>query len=203
MKKKKAALRAQMKQVRAKLHGHRKEGNEAARKVAARLLMLPELAVEVQRGIRAENIEAHIVAGFMPIGTELDCHYILKALSAVQCRIALPVITGKDRPLTFREWNLEDELMDGPYGTCEPKTDCPDVMPDIILVPLLGFDERGHRLGYGGGFYDRTLAGYRAKGHDFTAIGAAYDGQKQDNIPADCHDQPLDIIVTEKKVYRP
>lgn len=200
MPQKKDVLRARMKKIREKLHS---TNDKAARKVAAQLLMLPELAVEIQRGIRAEDIAPHIVAGYMPINSEIDCHYILKALSAIQCRIALPVMRGGRKPLSFREWDLQAQLQDGAYAIREPKADLPYVMPDIMLIPLLSFDAAGYRLGYGGGFYDRTLAEYRDKGHDFTAIGVAYDGQRRDDIPADKYDMPLDIIVTEKKVYRP
>lgn len=201
MKQQKAALRREMMVARKKLHA---EGKDAVPyRIAARILMLPEIASEVQRGIRAESTEPHIVAGFSPIQSEIDCLFILKALNAIQCRIALPVINGKNQHLAFREWDLTEELADGPFGTKEPKSELLHVMPDIILVPFLAFDERGHRLGYGGGYYDRTLAIYREKGHGFTSIGIGYEGQKQDKVPAGKYDQPLDIIVTEQKVYRP
>ena len=197
----KAALRLKMK-------AHRKNfdtrnDNRVVRQIAANILMLPEIAGEVQRGIKASRNEPHMVAGFYPIQTEVDGLFILKALNAIQCRCALPVMAGKDKPLSFKEWDLEEPLNDGPYGTREPSAELPNVKPDIILVPLLAFDARGNRLGYGGGFYDRTLEFYRGAGHEFTAIGLAYDGQFRNDIPVGDKDQPLDIIVTEKKVYRP
>lgn len=200
MKQQKAALREKMRDIRQTLQ---RQDNRAAEMIVSRILKLPELAGEVQRGIKAESTEPHIVAGFSPIQSEIDCLVILKALNAIQCRIALPVMNGKNQHLAFREWDLVEELADGPFGTKEPKSELLYVMPDIILVPLLAFDERGHRLGYGGGYYDRTLAIYRDKGHDFTSIGIGFDGQRLDKVPTGRHDQPLDIIVTEEKVYRP
>ncbi len=201
MKQKKSALRREMKTIRENLPAQ--DDDMAARLITSRILRLPEMAGEIQRGIKASSNEPHIVAGYYPIQSEVDCLFILKALNAIQCRCALPVITGKNQYLAFKEWDLTGELTDGPYGTREPLSGLLNVMPDIILVPLLAFDENGHRLGYGGGYYDRTLEEYRHKGHDFTAIGVAFDGQKSDHIPVAGHDQPLDIIVTEKKVYRP
>lgn len=201
MKQKKSALRVEMKAIRERLHVS--ADVTAARLIAANILMLPEVAGMVQYGIGASHNEPHVIGGFYPIQTEIDCLFILKTLSAIQCRCALPVMRGKNHHLAFREWDLATDLTDGPYGTREPGPDFHYVMPDIILLPLLAFDDRGYRLGYGGGYYDRTLDIYRQKGHNFTAIGVAYDGQKRDHVPRTRHDQPLDIIVTEQEVYRP
>ncbi len=201
MKQKKSALRKEMKAIRKNLHAQ--DDGMTARLIASQILMLPEIAGEVQRGIRASSNEPHIVAGFMPIQSEIDCLYVLKALNAIQCRCALPVIVNKDQHLAFKEWDMVEELKDGTFGTKEPNSDLIYVMPDIILVPCLAFDENGYRLGYGGGYYDRTLEIYREKGHSFSAIGVAFDGQKSEHVPVAKYDQPLDIIVTEKKVYRP
>ncbi|MCF8475140.1 MAG: 5-formyltetrahydrofolate cyclo-ligase [Emcibacter sp.] len=201
MTQKKATLRQEMKSLRERLHAEADEGS--IRRIASQILKLPELANDVQRGIKAQSVEPHVVAGFYPIQTEIDCLFIMKALSAIQCRCALPVMNGKNQHLAFKEWDMVEELKDGGYGTKVPKSDLLYVMPDIILVPLLAFDERGYRLGYGGGYYDRTLEIYKEKGHDFTTIGVAYEGQRRDDVPVGKYDQPLDIIVTEQKVYRP
>ena len=201
MKQQKSALRLKKKAIRQQLHAE--DTGQAARLVAAHILDLPEIMGEVQRGIKAPSFTPHIVAGFYPIQTEIDCLFILKALNAIQCRCALPVINDQSQHLVFKEWDLVAKLHNGPFGTKEPRPDFLTVMPDIILVPMLAFDETGHRLGYGGGFYDRTLEAYREQGHPFTAIGVAYEGQKRDKVPVAAYDQPLDIIVTEQKVYRP
>ena len=204
MKRQKSVLRQEMKSLRADLHAQDNTRDlSAARVIASQILQLPEIAGEVQRGIRASRNEPHIVAGFLPIQSEIDCLFVLKALSAIQCRCALPSMSSEGDYLTFKEWDLLADLKDGAHGTREPAADFGFVMPEIILVPLLAFDDRGHRLGYGGGYYDRTLELYRDKGHAFTAIGIAFDGQKVGHIPTAPHDQPLDLIVTEKKVYRP
>lgn len=201
MKHQKDALRQKKKEIRHRLHAE--DQGQAARLIAAHILNLPELKGVVQRGINAPSFTPHIVAGFYPIQTELDCLFILKALNAIQCRCALPVMDGENTPMLFREWDLVTELTEGPFGTKEPGSDFVTVQPDIILVPMLAFDESGHRLGYGGGHYDRTLEAYRKQGHSFTAIGVAYEGQRRDKLPVAAYDQPLDIIVTEQKVYRP
>lgn len=200
MKEQKARLRKEMKAIRQQLHAE--DDGMAVREMASRLLMLPELKGEVQRGIRADSNEARIVSGFYPIQTEVDCLFLLKALSAVQWRCCLPVMNGRSAHLGFKEWDLEEDLVPGFYGTMEPRSELVYVMPDVMLVPMLAFDDAGHRLGYGGGYYDRTLEKYREKGHPFTAIGVAYEGQKQDHLPRGRYDQKLDIIVTEEKVYR-
>lgn len=206
MKKKKANLREHMKKVRAEAAARdvsRADGPRAARKIASQLMLLPELKGEVQRGIKAEDLDFGIISGFYPIQSEIDCLYVMKALSAAQYRLALPVMNGKKQHLAFKEWDLREELVEGSYGVMEPPSAHVFVMPDVMLVPMLAFDMQGHRLGYGGGYYDRTLKTYRQKGQDVITIGIGYDEQLCEKLPFEKHDQPLDIIVTDKKVYRP
>ncbi len=105
---------------------------------------------------------------------------------------------GKDQPLTFRAWHPEMALADGGFGTRIPPEDQAPVVPEILLVPMLAFDRRGYRLGYGGGFYDRTLAKLRAQNRRTTAIGIVYAGQEIDRVPADAYDQRLDRVVSEQ-----
>jgi len=206
MKKKKAILREELKSIRAeaaKRDAAQPGGPAAARHIASKLLLLPELKGEVQRGIEAEDIDFGIISGFYPIQSEIDCLLIMKALNAAQYRLALPVMNGKNCHLAFKEWDLREELVQGSYGVMEPPSAHLYVMPDVMLVPLLGFDAQGHRIGYGGGYYDRTLKTYRETGHDVVAIGIGYDEQYCEKLPFEKHDQTLDIIVTDKKVYRP
>ncbi|WP_321394193.1 5-formyltetrahydrofolate cyclo-ligase [Emcibacter sp.] len=165
-------------------------GEMAARQVASQLILLPELE------------EADIVAGYHTLGSELDCLTVLKALHAAHFRIALPVIVARDHALKFREWDMVHPLEDGGHGTRQPDEKCHEVMPDVMLVPLLAFDGAGHRLGYGGGFYDRTLHAYRSRNEDLLTIGLAFEGQRRDDVFADVHDQPLDMIITEENIYR-
>lgn len=113
--------------------------------------------------------------------------------------VSLPVVTGPGAPLSFRRWTPDTPMRAGAYGIQEP--DGPDApAPDLILVPTLGFTRQGDRLGYGGGYYDRTLAALRASGHAFTAIGIAWasgDLSAETYVPAP-HDVRLDAVLTDK-----
>jgi 5-formyltetrahydrofolate cyclo-ligase len=141
-----------------------------------------------------------VVSGYMPIRTELDPVPAMAALDAAGARICVPVIAGRGLPLDFREWRPGVPLAEGPFGAMIPEAgDWLD--PDILIVPLVAFDGRLNRLGYGGGFYDRTLARLRAAG-PLRAIGFAYAAQELSGIPADATDQPLDAVVTERGVLR-
>ncbi len=164
----------------------------AARLVAAKVIMLPELDDPLDK--------VKLIAGYYPLKSELDGLIILKALHAAYFPIALPFIQEKDQPLLFRSWDLKSPLSDGPFAT--KQSDQEQVIPQIVIVPLLAFDLNGHRLGYGGGYYDRTLEQLRKNNPNLIAIGVAYDGQKHDPLPIDHHDQKLDMVVTEKTIYR-
>jgi len=107
----------------------------------------------------------------------------------------LPVIQGRGLPLLFRAWKPGDTLDTGVWGIQEPQPSAPALDPDVLLVPLLAFDARGYRLGYGGGFYDRTLAGLRLRKH-VVAVGLAFDEQRVDDVPHTAYDQRLDWVLT-------
>lgn len=142
-----------------------------------------------------------IVAGYWPMRGEIDVRPLLGALAERGQVTALPVVEGAGRPLTFRRWKPGDALDEGPYGTRHPAAEADAVRPHCLLVPLLAFDRRGYRLGYGGGFYDRTLEQMRAQA-PVVAIGIAYAGQEVEHVPFDAHDQRLDWVVTEREVIR-
>ncbi len=141
------------------------------------------------------------VSGFWPIGSEVDLQPLLLALAARGHVVALPIVVGRDRPLVFRAWREGDEMAEGPYGIREPLESAPEIAPQVLLVPLLAFDRAGYRLGYGGGFYDRSLAMLR-EGGPVTAIGAAWAAQEVPAVPHDKHDQPLDWMLTERECFR-
>lgn len=142
-----------------------------------------------------------IAAGYAPIGDEIEPGGALAQCRAAGARLALPAVTGPDAPLEFRSWAFGDGLEEGPHGTRQPGPDAAVVRPDLVLVPCLGFDQHGGRLGYGGGYYDRTLAALRAEG-SVAAVGLAFEGQRLDLVPAGPHDQALDWIITEAAAYR-
>lgn len=139
------------------------------------------------------------IAGYWPIASEMDVQPLLRGLAARGHPIALPVVAGRGRPLIFRAWREGDEMADGAFGIREPLPAAAEIEPGVLLVPLLAFDRAGFRLGYGGGFYDRSLAGLREKAA-VLAVGIAWAGQETAAVPRDSRDQPLDRIVTEREV---
>jgi 5-formyltetrahydrofolate cyclo-ligase len=151
---------------------------------------------ELIRNFPASQFRGSSIGGYWPLETEMDVRPLLFALSDIGFSMSLPCVEKKAAPLTFRTWQPENELGLGAFGVREPLADSPVVEPSLILVPLLAFTPEGGRLGYGGGYYDRTLAALRAKG-DVFACGVAYAGQEVPHLPTDRHDEPLDGILTE------
>ncbi|KPQ08194.1 MAG: 5-formyltetrahydrofolate cyclo-ligase YgfA [Rhodobacteraceae bacterium HLUCCA12] len=141
--------------------------------------------------------EAAVLAGYMPIRSEIDP---IPVMAAHTGPVALPVIVGPGQALAFHRWQPDCAMIEGPFGARIP-ADAVPIRPEIVIVPLVAFDARGFRLGYGGGFYDRTLAGLRATG-PVLALGFAYDAQEIARVPVDAFDQPLDAIVTETGIRR-
>jgi 5-formyltetrahydrofolate cyclo-ligase len=137
------------------------------------------------------------VSGFHSSGGEIDVLPALAWFAAEGHPTALPVVTGRGRPLAFRAWRPGEPLIKGVLDIPMPAADAAEIVPEILLVPLLAFDRRGHRLGYGGGYYDRTLAALRAAGSAF-AIGVGFAFQEMAEVPAAAGDQPLDAIATER-----
>jgi 5-formyltetrahydrofolate cyclo-ligase len=138
------------------------------------------------------------LAGFAPIGDEIDPTPALAAHPGPTC---LPVVTGRAQPLEFHAWRVGDALVQADFGVCVPAV-ARMVIPDILIVPLLAFDAQGYRLGYGGGFYDRTLADLGAARPVF-ALGLAYAAQQVEAMPREGTDMALDGIVTEQGVIWP
>jgi 5-formyltetrahydrofolate cyclo-ligase len=137
-----------------------------------------------------------VVSGYWPIGEEANVMNLLRALGGRGFEMALPVVPARDRPLTFRRWRLDDTMDTGPFGIFEPRDAAPAMSPDLILAPLLAFDRAGGRLGYGGGYYDRTIVELR-KEKPVMVVGIAYAAQEYDTVPCGVTDVPLDWIVTK------
>ena len=138
------------------------------------------------------------VSGYAPIRSEVDVMPLMTELAARGHRLCLPVIARPGRPLIFREWTPGCEMTEGPFGARVPARG-ERLEPTLLLVPLLAFDRRGYRLGYGGGFYDRTFERLRVSG-DVRAVGVAYSAQELETVPTEPTDQRLDAIVTESGV---
>jgi 5-formyltetrahydrofolate cyclo-ligase len=139
-----------------------------------------------------------VVSGFWPIKEEIDIRPLMVELLNQGCELALPVVQGKGLPLLFRAWRPGDPLEAGVFGTLQPSARRAVVEPDALIVPLLACDEEGWRLGYGGGFYDRTLAGLRAK-KTVTAVGVGFNDQLVPEVPRGPSDQRLDWLLTDKR----
>ena len=180
--------------------------DDLKKEMRARAIALRKAAFEAYGSDATRRLAAHgldflkispgtIVSGFAAIRDEINPADLMTWLHAEGIRLALPAMVGKGQPLVMRAWTPGDPMAAAIWGIAEPLEDKPEVEPDVLLVPLLAFDECGHRLGYGGGFYDRTLAKLRAK-KPVVAVGIAYDEQKVDAVPVESYDQRLDWVLT-------
>lgn len=179
----------------------------AARKAAftRRKTAFAEARVKVPRATEhllalLGDVSGRVVSGYMPIRTEMDPLPAMTSLAACGARICVPVIAGAGEPLDFREWTPDTAMIEGPFGARVPERG-DWLVPDVLIVPLVAFDLRLMRLGYGGGFYDRTLARLRAAG-PVMAVGFAYAAQAADALATEPTDEPLDAVVTEAGVLR-
>ncbi len=140
------------------------------------------------------------VSGFWPIGDEIDPRPLMQALAARGHELCLPVVIARGQPLLFRRWRAGDELRAAAFGTFVPKPEAPPLRPDVLLVPLLAFDRSFGRIGYGAGYYDRTLAGLRAEAQSTLALGIAFAVQEVALVPSGAGDQRLDAVATEREI---
>ena len=140
-----------------------------------------------------------IVSGFSPLKTEINPLPLMRRLAEAGAQLALPVVAGRGHPLIMRAFAFGDALASGQWGIREPKADAAEVAPDILLVPLLAFDRRGNRIGYGAGYYDMTIAKFRAA-KPVVAAGIAYAAQEVDTVPVTARDARLDLVLTEREV---
>lgn len=161
-------------------------------------LKRPAFAQEIARHADSLKLEkGAIVGGYHALPDEADPALLLERLVELGCHIAYPRVAGKGLPLEFHRVPDGEVLAPGLFGIHEPLDIWPRAVPQILLVPLLAFDAAGHRLGYGGGFYDRTIARLLVP-----AIGIAYAGQKIEGLPAEDHDVRLDGVLTEAGLTR-
>lgn len=154
------------------------------------------------RGGGSPAVRNPVVAGYWPLGSELDPRGILHDLQSAGITVALPISGERGQALTFRRWSPGSAMVTGRYGIAEPAAENPLLLPTVVLVPLLAFDRKGGRLGYGAGYYDRTLEALRAQAGERSvlAIGLAFAVQELAVVPVGGHDQPLDRIVTENGI---
>lgn len=178
----KTDLRARMKRKRVTLQSlYPRSGTQLSARFPAELLTRPGLNI----------------SGYVAIQSEIDPAALLEKLKSRGAQLCLPVMAGDDLPLEFRVWSPGDELNFGKYDVEEPLPTAKPMVPEIVLVPLLAFDKKGRRLGYGGGYYDRTLKTMRAANPHLCAVGIGYAAQQMPKVPTDGGDQSLDWVLTE------
>mgnify|MGYP003342326366 CR=1 FL=1 len=178
----------------------RKARVDAGTRRAAAHLAHSEGASEAlaRRGLPfATGPDRRVVTGFFPHKSEISVLPLLARLAGEGWRPAMPVVVGEGKPLVFRAWEQGGATEPGVWGIPVPPACAAELVPDVLLVPMLAFDAAGYRLGYGGGFYDRTLAKLRGE-KEVIAIGVAYAGQAMDSVPHGPTDQRLDYIMTEE-----
>jgi 5-formyltetrahydrofolate cyclo-ligase len=161
------------------------------RQAAAEIITARRFPVDVAPGT--------IVSGYSPMKSELSPLPLMRKLADAGAKLALPVVQGRGRPLLMRAWNFGEPLAEGAWNIRQPKSDAPEVLPDILLVPLAAFDRTGHRIGYGAGYYDLTIAALRTI-KTITAIGLAFAAQEIENVHATPRDARLDLVLTEDEV---
>jgi len=166
--------------------------SDEQRAAAADALATRKLPFEIAPGM--------VVSGYSPIRNEIDPVPLMRRFAEQGAKLALPAVMARGKSLAFRAWSPDDRLMMGPLGILEPSPAAAELIPDIMLVPLAAFDPEGHRIGYGAGHYDYTLAHLR-KMKAISAIGIAFAVQQIKAVPALPHDVALDYVLTEKKVF--
>jgi 5-formyltetrahydrofolate cyclo-ligase len=139
------------------------------------------------------------VSGFIPLKNEIDVRPLLRKLSQMGAKLALPVVVGRGEPLIMRAWEFGAPLKAGGWGISEPPPHAPEALPDILLVPLLAFDRAGDRIGYGAGYFDITIRSLRAQ-KPVIAIGIAFAAQEIAQVPTTPRDARLDLVLTENEV---
>jgi 5-formyltetrahydrofolate cyclo-ligase len=138
-------------------------------------------------------------SGFSPLRSEINPVPLMRRLADAGAKLALPVVVGRGHPLLFRAWSFGAPLGSGVWGIREPLPDAPEVLPDVVVVPLAAFDRTRHRIGYGAGYYDLTLHRLRAAKPDI-AVGLAFAAQEVARVPATARDAKLDLVLTEREV---
>jgi 5-formyltetrahydrofolate cyclo-ligase len=158
--------------------------------------MAAALAI-AERGLPVEVMPGIVISGFSPLKSEINPLPLLRRLADAGAGLALPVVAGRGQPLIMRAWSFGAPLVSGVWGIREPTADAPELFPDVLIVPLLAFDRRGHRIGYGAGYYDMTIARLRAM-KPVAAVGIAFAAQEIAAVPATPRDARLDLVLTER-----
>jgi len=189
----KRSLAQKMRPIRSSVH------KSSGRTVAVEIC--EQLAQAQSRGLVIND--GAIASAYWPIRDELDPRKLMNGLHGRGVRCALPIMQGREKALAFRRWQPGDVLEETTFGVAQPTGDKPSLIPEIIFVPLLAIDNEGNRLGYGAGYYDRTIQERRqGRSGPVVAVGIAYEAQRVSAVPHDERDARLDWLITEDAVYR-
>jgi 5-formyltetrahydrofolate cyclo-ligase len=174
--------------------------------LGARDALSPERRTDAAEAVAARGLPfavapGAVVAGYAPIRSEFDPMPLLRKLADAGARLALPVIMGREQPLQFRNFSIGQALQRGPLGILQPSAASAELVPEILLIPLAAFDRSGHRIGYGAGYYDRSIEALRG-GNRTIAVGLAFAVQEIDVVPTLPHDAVLDYVLTETRTFR-
>lgn len=164
-----------------------------------------QAALALRDRVLASGLIGHgaAVSGYWPIGDEIDPRPLMQALAARGHELCLPVVIAGGQPLLFRRWRAGDELVAAGFETFVPGPAAAPMQPDVLLVPLLAFDRNLYRLGYGAGYYDRTIAVVRSEARSRTALGIAFALQEVAAVPTGPGDERLDAVATEREIVAP
>ena len=143
-----------------------------------------------------------IIASYISIKSEISTHFLNEFILYNNKTLCLPVIKKNSETLIFKKYDLKTKLIPGKFGVLEPSEINKELLPEIILTPCLAFDKNGFRLGYGGGYYDKTFIYLRNKKHKFITIAVAFDAQKVNEVMHENFDQKINYILTEKELYK-
>jgi 5-formyltetrahydrofolate cyclo-ligase len=185
------ASAALKKQLRAEAVRRRDALPAAARQAAAEAIAARPFPVAIAPGA--------VISGFSALKSEINPVPLMRRLADAGAQLALPIVVGRGKPLTFRSWSFGDPFRAGVWGIREPLPEAPEVDPDILLVPMLAFDRAGQRIGYGAGYYDMSILRLRSV-KSVLAVGIAFAAQEIPHVPATPRDAPLDLVLTERDV---
>ena len=146
------------------------------------------------------NINAKKVGCYLPINSEVNSNFLIQKLFKSNFEICLPITPIKPSELLFKSWKPKDPLVPGPFGTRQPLNNSTKITPEILIVPMLAYDLYGYRLGYGGGYYDRTIKALYETNENLITIGLAFENQKCEKLPVDNHDIPLKVLIHENGI---
>lgn len=157
----------------------------------------PDAAIEAADHIPRHLLGPGVVAGYAPLGGEIDSGPVMRRLAEAGARLARPAVRDRQGRLDFHAWREGDPQSPDALGVPSPLPESERLIPDLVLAPLLAFDRRGGRLGQGGGYFDRAIADLRARG-PVVVVGLAFAGQEVDEVPTEAHDARLDGVLTEQ-----